>query len=328
MHSTGDSEDRPGSYCVRCPTEKRGWHTFIPTPAAVSVDAISLVLEAPEFLSGQGFPDSAVRVAVPLAFPAQRTDRLLLAVDESGGIMLAGFPDPADRGSATAIAGDLVAVTGRLWRQPTPEFLKMVEEPLGRPLATAIAGRTRHDWSGETLLSGVAASLEAGRFPVVLVAAESNAGAREAVAFLAGMNIPVRLIDVAVFTSDGTEVAMPKLIVEANRASAQAPRPAAAPAAQPVVRPTASPDVRRPEAATAQPGTFRPASPAAQPSVARPTPQQPSRDRGSAAPAAPAAEPIRPAPHPGGAVPGPGSKPGVMAGKRPPPKHESGKAGR
>jgi hypothetical protein len=345
--STGAAEERPGSFCVRSREERRGWKTFLPSPVQTAVDALTLILEAPEFLTGQGYPDSAVRVAIPIILPGYRTDRLLLAVDEAGGITLAGCPDAANPVSATMLAGDILALTGRLWRQPLEQFMSMVEEPLGKSLAAAIAERAQREWSDEMLYSGIAQSLGSGRFPVVLVAGEADGGAREAMSYLADMRIAVRFVDIAVFQSAGIEVAAPRLLAEANRERlgpriTRTHKPAPPATVQP--RPTVSPGTR-PAEAPKQPGTFRPSAASPQAPVAKPEPTrksagaQPLSSTDSPMPSSkpsapePGTEP-RPAstpgsrPDPGAGVPGPGPKPGVMAGKRPPPKPEEGRSGR
>jgi len=329
---TGAAEERPGSFCIRSREERRGWKTFLPSPVQTAVDALTLILEAPEFLTGQGYPDSAVRVAIPIILPGYRTNRLLLAVDEAGGITLAGCPDAANPVSATMLAGDILALTGRLWRQPVEQFMSMVEEPLGKPLAAAIAERAQRGWSDEMLFSGIAQSLANGLFPVVLVAGEAAGGAREAMSYLADMRIVVRLVDIAVYQSAGIEVAAPRLLAEANRErlgsqTTRAQEPAPSPTVQP--KPTASPGTR-PGEAPKQPGTFRPSATSVQAPVARPEPArkpaavQPSSSTGSPPPSP---KPSVPEPEPNPA-PGPGSRAGVMAGKRPPPKPEEGRSGR
>ncbi|MBM3321883.1 hypothetical protein FJY69_00140 [candidate division WOR-3 bacterium] len=302
------SEARTGSYCARSREERRGWISFLPEPSSVVVDALGLVLEAPEFLTGQGHPDAPVRITVPVIQPGIRTDRLLVAVDEAGGITLVGCPDEKDPGSAVLVAGDVLGLSGRLWRMPVEEFLALVEQPLGKSMAEAIHERAMPDWTDEKLLSGIAASLSAGRFPVVLVAAATDHSAREAFDYLNGFHLSVRLVGAAVYTSSGIEVAVPaRLGAEVS----VAPRPAAdAPSRADVSARTTT-------------GTLRPAQP--QSGVARPAPARagPAAHPTPTQPAATQPEPTeKPAPErePEGPGPAPGSKPGVMAGKRPPPR--------
>ncbi len=287
------SKATAGSYCVRSREERRGWISFLPVPSSVVVDALGLVLEAPEFLTGQGHPDAPVRVTVPVLQPGIRTDRLLVAIDEAGGITLVGCPDAENTGSATILAGDLLGLTGRLWHMAVEEFLALVEQPLGKGLAEAIHERAMPDWTDEKLLSGIAANLATGRFPIVLVAAAADSGAREAFDYLSAFNLSVRLVGVAVYSSLGIEVAVPAQL------GIEAPGTARSPA------------VPRKEDGPAQvrSGTFRPTTTA--PGVARPAPPRPE----------PTSRP-EPAPETKAAPPGPapGTKPGVMAGKRPPPR--------
>ncbi|MEO0086429.1 MAG: hypothetical protein ABIK37_07355 [candidate division WOR-3 bacterium] len=272
----------------------------MPKPSGITVDTLGLVLEAPEFLTGQGHPDVPVRITVPVIQPGIRTDRLLIAIDEAGGITLVGCPDEKDPGSAVLVAGDLLGLAGRLWRMPVAEFLALVEQPLGKSVAEAIHERAMPEWTDEKLLAGIAANLTAGRFPVVLVAAPADQSAREAFDYLSRFGLPVRLIGAGVYTSSGIEVAFP---VQLGAGVTAAVQPA------PVVQPR--PDT----AARSTGGTFRPAQPAT--GVARPG-RPPS-----GTPAANQPSPVpktAPEREPEGPGPAPGTKPGVMAGKRPPAK--------
>ncbi len=293
---------------MRSREERRGWVSFLPEPSSVMVDALGLVLEAPEFLTGQGHPDAPVRVTVPVIQPGIRTDRLLVALDEVGGITLVGCPNEKDPSSAVLIAGDVLSLSGRLWRMPVEEFLALIEQSLGKSVAEAIHERAMPDWSDEKLLSGIAASLAAGRFPVVLLAAASDHSAREAFEYLNGFRLSVRLVGVAVYTCSGIEIAVP---VQLGAEVPTVPRPAAVESSRPDVSVKTSTGTFRPT--QAQSGVARPApaqsGPAAHPTPAQPTERQPE----------PTEKPT-PVREPAGPVPAPGSKPGVMAGKRPPPK--------
>ncbi len=294
------SKATAGSYCVRSREERRGWISFLPEPSGIAVDALGLVLEAPEFLTGQGHPDAPVRITVPVIQPGMRTDRLLVAIDEAGGVTLVGCPDEKDPSSGVLLAGDVLGLTGRLWRMPVEEFLALVEQPLGKSVVEAVHERAMPDWTDEMLLSGIAANLTAGRFPVVLVAVPTDQSAREAFDYLSGFGLPVRLVGAGVYTSSGIEVALP---VQLRADVPTAVRPA------PVV--PSRPDI--PAKTTS--GTFRPAqSPSG---VARPGRTPPGAPAAKSSESSGRAGPER---EPEGPVPAPGTKPGVMAGKRPPPK--------
>jgi hypothetical protein len=289
---------------VRSREERRGWMSFLPAPSGVTVDTLGLVLEAPEFLTGLGHPDAPVRVAVPVIQPGTRTDRLLVAVDEAGGITLVGCPDAQHPESAVHLAGDMLGLVGRLWRMPVEQFLALVEPALGKSLAAAIHERAMPDWTDEQLLSGIAAGLESGRFPVVIVAGNSDQGARDALSFIKSLNLPVRLVGIAVYASSGIEVAAPVALGAA------------------VQTPTMRPADAGKAAST---GTFRPAPGPAGAGVARPAPASPTppAQKPVPPPEKPAPQPRR-EPEPEGKGPAPGTKPGVMAGKRPPPAGAQG----
>jgi hypothetical protein len=312
-----------GAFCFRLRQERPGWNVLLPIPAKTTVDVAALVREAPEFLGmdGDGAP---CRAAVLLS---ERGDaRVMAAIDEAGGICLVGHPAQLTREVLTVVARELLVLSGRLWRMPLEEFAPVLEKGLGRSIGEYFAGKVANDWSEAGFRAGLMQSLERGRFPVVMLLAGSNKDVVEALVHLKSHNLAVKPLGVELYESWGVEVVVPKALAipelglyEAAEQAKSVPRPAPPPPRTP----------QRSQLSSAQVANFGMSGPGQQsgpaPATQMPWANQPVPDQTAApAPAPVEQRPVQPQPVP---KPAPaarsvwdGSMPGVMAGKRPPPK--------
>jgi hypothetical protein len=296
---------------------------LLPIPAKAAVDLAALVREVPEFLDmdGGGAP---CRAAVLLS--EQGDARVLAAIDEAGGICLVGYPAQLTREVLTVVARELIVLSGRLWRMPLEEFAAVLDKGLGQSLGEHFAGRATKDWSEAGFRAGLRQSLERGRFPVVLLLAGANKELVEAIVHLKSHNLAVKPLGVELYESWGIEVVVPKVLVipelgmhEGAEQAKAVPRPAPPPPRTPQRSQLSSAHVAN--FGMPQPAQQSGPAPAAQmPWANQPAPGQTAAPR----PASVEQKPVQPQPIPKSAPAvkpvWDGSMPGVMAGKRPPPK--------
>jgi len=152
--------------------------------------------------------------------------RVLAAIDEAGGISLVGCPAQLTRGALTAVVQELLVFTGRLWRMPPEEFSSVLEKGLGRSPGDYFSGRAAIGWSENGFRAGLRKSLERGRFPVVLLLAESSQDVVEAVAHLKSHNLAVKPLGVELYESLGVEVVVPKVLTVAELGPREGEEPA------------------------------------------------------------------------------------------------------
>lgn len=146
-------------------------------------------------------------------------------------------------------------------------------------------GSRAENWSAEDFRQAVERSLGLGRFPVLLVGQEPGVFGPEVVGFLRSMQLEVVMLEFRTYRSGEIEIVLP---VEADVGAARS--------ADAVKEAKASP-------------------------AARPTETRPRLDAALSAATGPGEKPTRfQSPWPKV-----GTKPGVMAGKRPPPPEDSGK---
>ena len=158
---------QPGAaFIFRVKQEVPGWNILHPVPSKTTVDLAALVCGAPEFLGMVG-DEAPCQAAVVLS---ERGDaRVVVAVDEVGGITLVGCPGQLTRDALTTVAQELLVFNGRLWRMPSEEFSSVFEKRLGQSLSDYFSNRAAIGWSENGFHSGLGRSLELGRFPVVLL---------------------------------------------------------------------------------------------------------------------------------------------------------------
>jgi len=238
--------------------ERPGWSLLQPIPSNKTVDLAALVCSAPEFLGMDG-GEAPCQAAVVLS---ERGDaRVVVAVDDVGGITLVGCPSQLTRDALTTVAQELFVFTGRLWRMPSDEFSSVFEKRLGRSLGDYFSSRVAIGWSESGFRSGLGRSLERGRFPVVLLVTDSNQEVVEAVAHLRFHNIEVKSIGVELYESSGVEIVMPR-VLEILEPEPHEDREPAKPGSRPTPYQPRTPT--RPQVSAAGPGvaetTSRPGS--------------------------------------------------------------------
>jgi hypothetical protein len=316
--------------------------------------------------------DGAATACHAAATLSERGDaRVLAAVDEAGGITLVGCTSELSRSALTTVAQELLVYTGRLWRMPTDDLVAVFEKALGRSLADHVSSRVAIGWSEKSFRAGLRECLDQGRFPVVLLLADTSDEVAEVFDHLQSHNFSVRLLRVEAYDCDGIEVVMPKLLASTEPGLEQeeepvsvverAPEPEPAyveaePEAEPEPGQESEPTSKMPwsdlpsptpdelEAATAaqvadssggesEPELESAAESAeteaavAEEAIEEPEPV-PQPERAPAAKAPPAAKlkpvvgkpPAAPRPAPMRRSAYDGTMPGIMAGKRPPPK--------
>ena len=296
---------------------------LVPNPVAATPDIFALVKQAPEFLGMDG-AGPAVRVAVHLAGSEAAGAVALVAIDDAGGLSLVGCPLRNEGEAYTVVVRELLGLHGRLWRMGYDAFRSMVDKALGRPLVKLMAEKAGAGFAEPAFQAGVVRALEQGGFTVIILLNDVGSESTEAVSYLKSMGVNVKLFGVELLESWGVEIALPRLL------SAGEPVPDAGLQARTVARPTP------PSRPTQRTGGLAPASvanfggtPAAKPaeeskSTVWPQGEPPRR----AQPTRPAAAEPKPTPQPATAQIDrvwDGTKPGVMSGKRPPPKAPEGR---
>jgi hypothetical protein len=197
-----------------------------------TVDLAALVCGAPEFLGMDGNV-APCQAAVVLS---ERGDaRVVAAIDEAGGVSLVGCPAQLTRGALTTVVQELLVFTGRLWRMPPEEFSSVFEKRLGRSLSDYFSSRAAIGWSENGFRAGLGQSLERGRFPVVLLLAETNQEVAEAISHLKSHNLEVRTLGVELYESHGVEVVFPRALTVAEPGPHEERE-----SAKPALRPTPS----------------------------------------------------------------------------------------
>jgi hypothetical protein len=194
------------------------------------------------------------------------------------------------------------------------QFAILFHDDSGKWLEEIVMPRARSNWDFDSFKPAVERSLEQGRFPVMVVTARPTGAVKEPLSYLAGMNLQVRAVGILFEEHGGIEAAaaQPGPGPEPKPTSVS-PRP---PQAQPgmsygytqVIGAPAPAPVAPPERSSAPPSL-------AQPESAREPARQPAEPAG--------ARPTEPAKH-HAKPPGPGTRPGVMSGRRPPKPPESG----
>jgi len=348
---------QPGAaFCFRVKQERPGWNVLAPIPAKTTVDLAALVCGAPEFLGMDG-GEARCQAAVVLS---ERGDvRVVVAVDEVGGIVLVGCPAQLTRDALTTVVQELLVFTGRLWRMPSGEFSAVFEKRLGRSLGDYFSGRVAIGWSEPGFRAGLKQSLERGRFPVVLLLAETNRDVAEAIAHLKSHNLAVRPLGVDLYESSGVEIVLPRVIevaepgpYEEKEPARLVPRPTppqprtpqrsqlssgqvanfGAPGSAPSSEPAPAKkmpwsDQTAPQAAAPTPAPVKQvvhigALDSAPPPGPAPAAKMPWSDQPAPVELKPVAAEPQPAPRPAPAARPvwDGTMPGVMAGRRPAPK--------
>ncbi len=193
------------------------WFAFTGMAATDSIDTMQLVIDAPEFL-GNGGPTPRAAMSPPQS----QSNRVLVVVDEAGGVQLAVCPEP-DRDLADAV-GDLLATGRRFWRKKYEALAGPFEEFLGTPLTDWIASRVSNGWSADKFRVGLERSLSEGKFPITFVVGELDTSVKETLDYLREMNQQVRVLGYTCQTSGGDELVWPRDLTEEQVAPDKPPR--------------------------------------------------------------------------------------------------------
>jgi len=205
------------------------WFAFNGTVGTAPIDALQLVIDAPEFL-GAGADQSLPRAAAPAQ---SQSSRVLVVVDDAGGVQLAVCPEPD--GDLAMVVGDLLATGRRFWRKDYEALAGPFQEFLGTPLTDWIAGRAGDGWSVDKFRAGLEHSLSQGRFPITIVINELDSSVKETLDYLREMlNQQVRVLGYTCQTGGGDELVWPRELSEEqvaprSRPSRTQPRPSAPP---------------------------------------------------------------------------------------------------
>ena len=224
--------------CARFKRFGDRWFAFTGTNETGPIDARRLVIEAPEFL-GMATDQPLPRAA--MVAPQSQSDRVLVVVDEEGGVQLAVCPETGASGGLTPVVGELLAAGGRCLHQKYEVLAGPFEEFLGMSLTDWIALRVGEGWSADKFRAGLERSLNHGQFPITIVANELDSALRETLAYLKNMNLRVQALGYSCQTCDGDEVVWPRVLVEERAAPEQQPvRPQPRPS-EPQFRPQPPP---------------------------------------------------------------------------------------
>ena len=185
------------------------WFTFNGQDGTSAVDVLQLVIDAPEFL-GQGSNQCVPRAA--MASPQSHSNRVLVVVDEAGGLQLAVCPEPG--GDSAVVVGDVVATGHRFWRKKYDALAEPFQAFLGTSLTDWVAGRVGTGWSADRFRAGLERSMKEGKFPITIVVNELDPAVKETLDYLREVNQQVRVMGYTCLTSDGDELVWPRDLSE------------------------------------------------------------------------------------------------------------------
>jgi hypothetical protein len=203
------------------------WFAFSGKEGTEAVDALQLVVDSPEFL-GRSPNQSLPRAA--MAPPQSHSNRVLVVVDEAGGVQLAVCPEPG--GDSAVVVGDVVATGHRFWRKKYDALAGPFQEVLGMSLTDWIAGRAGDSWSADKFRAGLERSMRDGKFPITIVVNEIDSGVKETLDYLREVNQQVRVLGYTCLVSEGDELVWPRElseepVVPGSEPARQQPRPTA-----------------------------------------------------------------------------------------------------
>ncbi len=292
------------------------WQVFLPgatVPENKEIKQVAiarLIQEKPGFLTFAGEGSAPFRVAISLTELLNVRSPVLVAVQESGGVYIVGCPDESGTDAYTTLVADMLAASTRLWRMEYEKFSGLFVESYGMTLEELMLERSRADWDFDQFQPVVSGNLERGRFPMLIVTARPEGEVKQVLDYLNGMNLQAQLLSYSIIVKGGIMVVRPVPMRDAFIRQPAAPRAEAVfttgygttTSTGVGVNPTAEMKPEPAEAVPEEPPVER---------VVEPEPPS-SRIPLGAMPTEPAKKVARP--------PGPGTKPGVMSGKRPPPK--------
>jgi hypothetical protein len=244
----------PEVVCFRVGGSATGWRVVLPVPTSVPIDVAALLRDNPDFLNSH-LPGAPRVVALT---PVRRTGGpgplLCLAVDEDGGVLVAGLGRDSSRDAWTELVREVLSLSGRVWRMPLAAFVQPFVEAAGKSLLETAAAVVPPARAGTKFREAVEASLARGRFPVRLLARVEDDECRQAVGYLAAMNLDVVGLVPDAFQCSGVDVVVARPVVarlEPRPAPVERPQPAATPIPQP------SPAPAQPRPSHPEPGKWQ-----------------------------------------------------------------------
>jgi hypothetical protein len=290
------------TFFARAQRAQSAWQPFL-LRSGGPVRTAELVLRAPEFLNLKDEPHVSFCAAASVAALSGSRSEILCAVDEAGRVFIVACPDETQAEPYVDVAADVLAASGRLWRMSYDNFDELFEKAAGRHLDEIVMPKARPAWDFDVFKPAVEHSLEQGRFPTLVLTSRPGGAVGATLTYLGGMNVQAKAAGVLFEERGGIEVAMPVPAGGFRREEVAAGARAAAGQAAGVREPEAARPAQRPLAARLP----EPAPPAAEGIEPEPKQDIPA----GAMPTHPAKKVAKP--------PGPGTKPGVMAGPRPAP---------
>lgn len=282
-------------FLVRSRGGPTGWQVLAPVHADIQVDARVLILGAPELLGPAGRAPFRAAMAAPAAL--DQPGRVLVAVEETGAVAIAACLDGNGTEAHQHLVADILWAEAMLWRRSYDDFSADFRNNVGTALEQLVGDKAGPGWSLERFRSEVRTNLGRGRFPVILIAAGSVPAPPDVADYLRSFFLAVTTLSLGAYRSGGIELVMP------NRGESR-------------------------DTETARPAeTPRPVPEPVRPAESRPTPARPQEAKApTQPPPAPKEQEEEPASaeNPWARL---GTKPGVMAGKRPPPDASQNKPG-
>lgn len=274
--------------------------------AKIVLDVAELVHQRPDFLNLADPGASPFRATLPLSKIAGVRSPVLMAVQESGGLFIVGCPDESGTDAYTTLVADILAASTKMWRMSYEQFSTLFAQSEGATLEELMLDRSSGDWDFDQFHPAVSVNLERGRFPILIVTAQPEGEVKQVLDYLNGMNLTAGLVVYSVWFSGGIVVIEP--MPSAGRfSSGSAPVP-------PSNRVTTAPTEVTIGGEPYPPPQFK-----EQESDEEKKAQPSTRFGAGAVPTEPAKKTPKP--------PSPGTKPGVMSGKRPPPKPKNNSGG-
>lgn len=307
--------DVPGAdgecFFIRAGVSQPVWQPFL-LKSGTLTDLAELILSVPDFLDYWCEPNVRFCAAVSITELCGAKSEILAAVDDRGRVFILACPDESKPEPYASVVADVLAAAGRLWRMSYSACDELFKKVHGRALGDMAMLRSGPWWDYDVFNAAVENSLSLGRFPTLVFTSRPSGPVADTLTYLAGMNVEARAAGVVIEEQGGIQVAAP-LLIGTTRYTWTAPaatgtgKPAESVGPGPAVSPAAKVSREVP------PGRIDESEePAAFPSEPEPARRQDIPL--GAMPTQAAKHVAKP--------PGPGTKPGVMAGRRPPPRKE------
>ncbi len=210
-------------FCVRVSRFGDNWQLCEAGVSNESVDTLQLVVESPEFL-GMLKPDGPVPRAAMVA-PNSSSGRIVIAVDDTGRVMLVACPEESGEAELAGLVGDLLATGGRFWHQSYEVLAEPFEAVLGMKLEEWIGSGAGEKWSVDEFRESLTKSLSQGKFPILVLVSEMEKPIEDMLNYLGNMNLDVTPVGYHYLRGDGLEVITPRVLGGKAAAPAEEAKP-------------------------------------------------------------------------------------------------------